>query len=325
MEKNNSLESIAVVLLNMGGPERLEDVEPFLFNLFSDRLIIRLGPAFMQKTIARFISRRRAPKSSQAYAKIGGGSPLGKITADQAKALEKELTGSNVSRVTVCMRYWHPRSKETLVQLHREGFKRIIALSLYPHYSIATTGSSVSDLFEANKSFSPPLEIETIKSWPIQPEYINALATNIINGAELFAGEKPQVVYSAHSLPVKFIKEGDPYVDHLKQTIQAVESLTAMPGILCYQSRSGPVEWLSPSPPEILEQLARDGCKNVLMVPISFVSDHVETLYEIDMLYREMAKDSGIRLERTDSLNCMPGFIDSLKELVMKKIKELEW
>ncbi len=325
MQKKDSSKNIAVVLLNMGGPERLEDVEPFLFNLFSDRLIIRLGPAFMQKTIARFISRRRAPKSSKAYAKIGGGSPLGKITGDQATALEKKLAGSDVSRVAVCMRYWHPRAEKTLVQLQREGFKRIIALSLYPHYSIATTGSSVSDLLEANKSLSSPFEIETIESWPLQPEYINALATNIIKGSELFAGEEPQVVYSAHSLPVKFIEEGDPYVEHLKQTIQAVESQTAMPGILCYQSRSGPVEWLSPSPPEILEQLSRDDCKNVLMVPISFVSDHVETLYEIDMLYSEMARGLGIRMERAASLNCIPGFIDSLKELVMKKIKELEW
>jgi len=279
----------------------------------------------MQKTIARFISRRRAPKSSQAYARIGGGSPLGKITADQAKALEKELAGSGLFKVTVAMRYWQPRAEETLAQLQNDGIKRIIALPLYPHYSIATTGSSVSDLFKANRLCSPPFEIETIESWPVQPEYINALATNIKKGAELFTGEEMQVVYSAHSLPVKFIKEGDPYVEHLKQTIQAVESLTAMPGRLCYQSRSGPVEWLSPSPPVILEQLAKEGCKNVLMVPISFVSDHVETLYEIDMLYHEMAQNLGIRMERTDSLNCMPGFIDSLKELVLKKTRELEW
>jgi ferrochelatase len=325
MQKNNSQKNIAVVLLNLGGPERLEDVEPFLFNLFSDRLIIRLGPAFMQKTIARFISRRRAPKSSQAYAKIGGGSPLGKITVDQAKALEKELAGSNISRVTVCMRYWHPRAEETLAQLQNDGIRRIIALPLYPHYSIATTGSSISDLFEANRLLSSPFEIETIESWPVQPEYINALATNIKKGAELFAGEELQVVYSAHSLPVKFIKEGDPYVEHLKLTIQAVESLTAMPGKLCYQSRSGPVEWLSPSPPDMLEQLANEGCKNVLMVPISFVSDHVETLYEIDMLYHEMAQGLGIRMERAPSLNCMPEFIDSLKEMVIKKVRELEW
>ena len=321
----NSQEKIAVILLNLGGPERLEDVEPFLFNLFSDRMIIRLGPAFMQKTIARFISRRRAPKSSQAYAKIGGGSPLGKITADQAQALENELSGHGPFQVTVAMRYWHPRAKETLAQLRNESIRRIIALPLYPHYSIATTGSSVADLVEAGRLFSPSFEIESIESWPVQPEYINALAETINKGVELFAGEELQVVYSAHSLPVKFIQEGDPYVEHLKLTIQAVESITAMPGKLCFQSRSGPVEWLSPSPPAMLEQLAEEGCKNVLMVPISFVSDHVETLYEIDMLYRDMAQDLGIRVERTPSLNCIPEFIDSLKELVLKKTKELGW
>jgi ferrochelatase len=325
LQKTDSQDSIGVVLLNMGGPERLEDVEPFLFNLFSDRMIIRLGPSFMQKTIARFISRRRAPKSSQAYAKIGGGSPLGKITADQAKALEKELAGHGHFKVAVAMRYWHPGAKETLGQLHNESIKRIIALPLYPHCSIATTGSSVSDLVEAAGFFSPPFEIATIESWPVQPEYINALASTIIKGAELFEEEKVQVVYSAHSLPVKFIQEGDPYVEHLKLTIQAVESITTMPGKLCFQSRSGPVEWLSPSPPEMLEQLAKEGCKNVLMVPISFVSDHVETLYEIDMLYREMAQDLGIRMARTPSLNCMPEFIDSLKELVLKKTREQGW
>jgi ferrochelatase len=321
----NSPKNIAVVLLNLGGPERLEDVEPFLFNLFSDRMIIRLGPAFMQKTIARFIARRRAPKSSRAYARIGGGSPLGKITADQAKALEKELAPSGPFKVAVAMRYWQPGAKEILTKLHNESIQRIIALPLYPHYSIATTGSSVADLVEASQSFSPPFEIADIRAWPVQPEYINALATTIKRGAELFEEEKVQVVYSAHSLPVKFIQEGDPYVEHLKLTIQAVESITARPGKLCFQSRSGPVEWLSPSPPDMLEQLAEEGCKNVLMVPISFVSDHVETLYEIDMLYHDMAQGLGIRMERTASLNCMPEFIDALKELVLKKISELQW
>ena len=325
MPITNSPKNIAVVLLNLGGPERLEDVEPFLFNLFSDRMIIRLGPAFMQKTIARFIARRRAPKSSRAYARIGGGSPLGKITADQAKALEKELAGSGPFQVAVAMRYWHPGAKETLAKLHNESIQRIIALPLYPHYSIATTGSSVADLVEAAQSFSPPFEIADIRAWPVQPEYINALATTIKRGAELFEEEKVQVVYSAHSLPVKFIQEGDPYVEHLKLTIQAVESITARPGKLCFQSRSGPVEWLSPSPPDMLEQLAEEGCQNVLMVPISFVSDHVETLYEIDMLYHDMAQGLGIRMERTASLNCMPEFIDALKELVLKKISDLEW
>jgi ferrochelatase len=247
-QETESKINIAVVLLNLGGPEQLEDVEPFLFNLFSDRMIIRLGPAFMQKTVARFISRRRAPKSAEAYAKIGGGSPLGRITADQAKALEQELSAVGKFRVSVAMRYWHPRAQETLAALHNEGTEHIIALPLYPHYSIATTGSSVADLLEAAKSFSPPFEIAALGSWQVQPRYIKALAASIKKGTGLFSGENVQVVYSAHSLPVKFIKEGDPYVDHLKETIDAVESITAMPGKLCFQSRSGPVEWLSPSP-----------------------------------------------------------------------------
>ena len=323
--KTDSQETIAVVLLNLGGPERLEGVEPFLFNLFSDRMIIRLGPAFLQKTIARFIAKRRAPKSAQSYAKIGGASPLGRITSEQAASLEKALEYSGSFRVAVAMRYWHPYAGETLAELQKDGIKRIIALPLYPHYSIATTGSSVADLLAAGQSFSPPFEIESIDSWPVQPRYINALASTITEGAKQFGDAKVQVVYSAHSLPVKFIQEGDPYVDHLKQTIEAVESLTAMPGKLCYQSRSGPVEWLSPSPPEMLAQLAQEGCKNVLMVPISFVSDHVETLYEIDMLYRDMADELGIRLERSASLNCMPEFIEGLKELVLGKNRELGW
>ena len=326
MKQNPGAEkTIGIVLLNMGGPERLEDVEPFLFNLFSDRMIIRLGPAFMQKTIARFISRRRAPKSAQSYAKIGGGSPLGRITADQAQALEKELAALGKFRVSVAMRYWHPRAGETLALLQKKGVQHIIGLSLYPHYSIATTGSSVADLNAAGRTFSPAFRIETIESWPVQPRYIKALAATIIKGAELFGADKVQVVYSAHSLPVKFILEGDPYVDHLKQTIAAVEAITAMEGRLCYQSRSGPVEWLSPSPPETLAELAKEGCRNVLMVPISFVSDHVETLYEIDMLYRDMAHGLGIRLERSPALNLEPEFISGLKELVLEKAGELGW
>jgi ferrochelatase len=324
-QKTESPRKIGVVLLNLGGPERLDDVEPFLFNLFSDRMIIRLGPSFMQKTIARFIARRRAPKSAQAYAKIGGGSPLGKITADQARALEKELAALGNFRVSMAMRYWHPRARETLTALQNEGVQRIIALPLYPHYSIATTGSSVADLMAAGQSFSPAFRIEAIGSWPVQPRYIEALASTIIKGAALFNGEKIQVVYSAHSLPVKFIREGDPYVEHLKQTIAAVEAVTGMEGRLCYQSRSGPVEWLSPSPPDMLEELAQEGCKNVLMVPISFVSDHVETLYEIDMLYRDMAHDLGIHLERSPSLNLEPEFIAGLKELVLDKAKQTGW
>jgi len=322
---NEPEQTIGVILLNMGGPEKLEDVEPFLFNLFSDRLIIRLGPAFLQKPIARFISRKRAPKSSKTYELIGGGSPLGKTTADQAAALEKLLVPEGSYQVVVAMRYWHPRSEPTLENLQLAGISRIIALPLYPHYSIATNGSSLVDLRKANSATPSPCEIAEIKSWQTQPLYIEALAKGINQTLDVFDSRKVQVVYSAHSLPVKFIQEGDPYVEHLKETIAAVEKITNAPGKICYQSRSGPVEWLTPSTPDKLEQLAREGCKNVLMVPISFVSDHVETLYEVDMLYREMAEKLGMRLERAPSLNLNPKFIEALKELVLQKITDQGW
>jgi ferrochelatase len=324
-EKTAARQEIAIVLLNMGGPEKLEDVEPFLFNLFSDRLIIRLGPAFMQKFIARFISRKRAPKSSKTYELIGGGSPLGKTTADQAAALEKLLVPEGPYKVAVAMRYWHPRAEPTLHDLRLIGINKIIALPLYPHYSIATSGSSLEDLRKVNFATPSPCEIAEIPSWQTQPLYIEALADGIRKSLESFGSEKVQVVYSAHSLPVKFIQEGDPYVDHLKETIAAVEKITNVPGKICYQSRSGPVEWLTPSTPEMIEQLASEGCKNILMVPISFVSDHVETLYEVDMLYKGMANKLGMRLERSPSLNLNPKFIKALKELVLDKIADQNW
>ncbi len=310
-------EQTGVILLNMGGPEKLTDVRPFLYNLFSDREIIRLGPFFMQKPLAWLISKRRAPKSMETYEKIGGGSPLTAITIEQERALEKMLQENGAYRVVTAMRYWQPDSATALQNLAAKGISKIIALPLYPHYSCATTGSSLNALKLAIKQSASPFTLQTIQSWPTQTQYIKALANKIQEAVTAFSPQIPQVVYSAHSLPVSFIEKGDPYVDHIKASISAIEQLTNLPGKLCFQSRSGPVEWLSPSTPEMLTQLAQKGCKNILMVPISFVSDHVETLYEINMLYRDQAKELGIRLKSTSSLNCDPLFIEGLKELVL--------
>lgn len=288
-----------------------------MYNLFSDRKIIRLGPKFLQKPIARFISRRRAPKSREAYRLIGGGSPLNRITREQCKALEESLAFSGGFRVRMAMRYWQPFCRESLAEFDRDGIHAIVALTLYPHYSVATTGSSLIDLRETAATFSSSFTILEIDSWPVQQDYISCLADTIRTGLERFSGEPVQLVYSAHSLPAKFIEEGDPYLDHLNLTIAAVEEKTGIAGKLCFQSRSGPVRWLSPSTPDTLRDIAGKGCKNVLMAPISFVSDHVETLYEIDMLYREQAESLGMRLERTRSLNIQPAFINALKTLVL--------
>ncbi len=313
-------EKIAVILLNMGGPTRLEDVRPFLYNIFSDREIIRLGPPLLQKPIAWYIARKRAPKSMDIYRQIGGGSPITAITQQQQEALEQALHNDGDFMVTTAMRYWKPTTASAVNMLRNEGIKKVVALSLYPHFSCATSGSSIKEL-KHHLIDTGNQELIEIASWPTQPDYINCLAAKINDGLKRFEGDDVELLYSAHSLPVSFIEEGDPYVDHLSQTITAVEKVTGKNGKICYQSRSGPVEWLSPSSPEMIEKVAGEGCKNILMVPISFVSDHVETLYEINIDYKARAASYNICLEATESLNTDPLFIEGLRQLVLHSLQ----
>lgn len=316
MHAHEKSKKIGVLLLNLGGPEKPADVRPFLYNLFSDRQIIQLGPALLQKPIAALIARRRAPASIANYQKIGGGSPIGAITARQADALARALADDGDFIVRPCMRYWSPRAEQVLAEMVTAGVTELISLPLYPHYSRATTGSSFFDLQRQNRQAGCNLPVREIRSWPDQPTYIDCLTARIREGVAQFDGPV-QVVYSAHSLPKKFIAQGDPYVQEIEQTIAAIELRTQMPGKLCYQSRSGPVEWLEPSTPDMLIQLAGQGCKNILMVPIAFVSDHIETLYEIDMLYKNQAEELGMHLQSTPGLNDDPQFITALHDLVL--------
>ncbi len=320
----NTTKKIGVLLLNLGGPQQLEDVKPFLFNLFSDRQIIRLGPAFLQKTIARIIAHRRAPKSMENYRRIGGGSPILEKTREQAQALEAILQQDGDFVVRPCMRYWHPFAHEALAEMTAVGVEELIALPLYPQYSRATTGSSLQDLYQAQTRYGPDVPIREIWSWPAEPDYIACLAARIREGLSCFGDQPSQLLYSAHSLPVRFIEEGDPYVTDLKKTIRDLEEQTGISGELCYQSRSGPVEWLGPSTPELLTRLAAAGTTNVLVMPLSFVSDHVETLFEIDIQYRKMATDLGIRLECTKGLNDDPLFIGALRNLVRTSTQSMD-
>ena len=307
-----------VVLLNMGGPDRQEDVRPFLYNLFCDRDIIRLGPLFMQKPLAWLISWRRAPKSMVNYARIGGGSPLKAITERQALALAEALRGDGDFMVTLAMRYWGPSAENALSEMLAGKVERLVLLTLYPHFSKATTGSSLAECYRQLQRLAPRLPVQCIDSWPEQPSYLRALAETVEEGRKAFgADSKPTLLYSAHSLPVSLIEEGDPYVDHLHRTIASLERLTGMPGRLCYQSRSGPVQWLGPSTAEMIASLAGEGCRDILVLPISFVSDHIETLYEIDMLFREQAAALGMRLRSCPSLNDRGTFIAALRELVL--------
>ncbi|NJD57586.1 MAG: ferrochelatase [Nitrospirae bacterium] len=326
---------IGVLLVNLGGPDSLAAVRPFLFNLFSDREIIRLGPPFLQKPLAWLISSLRSGKTRDAYALIGGRSPINEITRAQAGALEQELNRSaGLFAVSVGMRYWTPFFEEAVRDIHDQGIRRLLVLSLYPHYSVATTGSSLSHLRKLLSAY-PDIAVHAIESWYDNARYIDALAGQILQGIQTFgsgAGTESaardqdiHLLFSAHSLPVKFIEEGDPYVDHIMGTIRALAEKIDIPWSLSYQSKSGPVAWLEPSTEQMLEDLARKKVKNLLVVPISFVSDHIETLYEIDILYKNMAAGLGIRLERTRSLNTAPDFIAALEDIVLKGIKEAEW
>ena len=319
---------IGVILLNLGGPDSIDAVRPFLYNLFSDRDIIRLGPSFLQKPIANLIIGMKLKKTLAAYNLIGGKSPLLDITSAQARALEKQLNrrigDSDVPpfRVYVGMRYWHPFTEESLEKMHKEGLTRIIALSLYPHYSVATTGSSIKHFKDAAAKYS--FEYSCITSWFNHPLYIDALAEQIEEGLKGF-DSKPAVLFSAHSLPQKLVTSGDPYVNEIRATIDALTKRLDLQWYLSYQSKTGPVKWLEPSTEQMLHELAGKGIKDLLVVPISFVSDHIETLYEIDILYREMAKHLGITLRRTESLNTSAKFIEAIADIVIKKVADTRW
>ncbi|MDD2899634.1 MAG: ferrochelatase [Desulfuromonadaceae bacterium] len=310
-------EKTAVLLLQMGGPDSLESVEPFLYNLFSDRDIIKIGPAFLQPFIAKMIVKRRAPKSASNYRQIGGRSPLRQLTEQQAAALETALGDSY--RCFVAMRYWHPFAPEALAAIRKLGIKKIVAVSLYPHYSRATSGSSFNDLDRSLKKCSPPFEVRTVGQFYDHPIYIKALVEKVEKGLAAFTDRsKVKLFFSAHSLPQSFIDEGDPYLDHIQATVRLVmQQFSDVTHHLAFQSRAGPVKWLEPSTGNKLKEIAAAGHTDVLMVPLSFVSDHIETLHEIDIEYREEADHLGItNFRRMESLNDSPLFIRCLTELV---------
>lgn len=320
-----------ILLLNLGGPDSLAAVRPFLYNLFSDREIIRLGPSFMQKPLAWLIAALRHRKTEAYYHLIGDKSPILAITTAQAGALERALNagrpageGAQAFRVFVGMRYWHPFTEEVVAEICAAGITRLVAIGLYPHYSVATTGSSLSSLMKTVSGL--PLEVATVESWYEHPRYIAALVEKIKHGLEAFGeGGDVHLLFSAHSLPKKFIEDGDPYVDHIQGTIRAVMQQLTLPWHLSYQSKSGPVAWLEPSTEEMLGELAREGVRNLLVVPISFVSDHIETLYEIDILYKQMAEEQGIHFRRIESLNTAPLFIEALADISLQAAKEAGW
>ncbi|MCT0247817.1 ferrochelatase [Synechococcus sp. CS-205] len=321
---------VGVLLLNLGGPERIEDVGPFLYNLFADPEIIRLPTPLLQKPLAWLISTLRSSKSKEAYRAIGGGSPLRRITEQQARELQSELRQRGVQATTyVAMRYWHPFTESAVGDIKADGVDEVVVLPLYPHFSISTSGSSFRELQrlrQADPSFSR-LPIRCIRSWYDHPGYVLAMAELIAAGVR--SCEDPgsaHVFFSAHGVPKSYVEEaGDPYQQEIEACSRLVmgklEELLGHdnPYTLAYQSRVGPVEWLKPYTDEALVRLGEEGVKELVVVPISFVSEHIETLEEIDIEYREIATEAGIsNFVRVPALDTYPTFIKGLADLVQQ-------
>ncbi|KAI3798031.1 hypothetical protein L1987_33297 [Smallanthus sonchifolius] len=324
---------IGVLLLNLGGPETLDDVQPFLFNLFADPDIIRLPRLFrfLQKPLAQFISVARAPKSKEGYASIGGGSPLRQITDAQAKELRKALYEKNVpAEVYVGMRYWHPFTEEAIEQIKKDGVNKLVVLPLYPQFSISTSGSSLrllESIFREDE-YLVNMQHTVIPSWYQREGYIKAMANLIEKELKSFNHpEKVMIFFSAHGVPLAYVEEaGDPYKAEMEECVDLIMEELERRKInnsftLAYQSRVGPVEWLKPYTDQTIIELGQKGVKSLLAVPISFVSEHIETLEEIDVEYKELALESGVEeWGRVPALGCEPTFIRDLADAVIESL-----
>jgi ferrochelatase len=316
-----------VLLFNLGGPETLRDVRPFLYNLFSDPEIIRIKNGGLRRLLAWFIAAARHKKSENLYRQIGGGSPLRKITEDQAAALENRLqSGGLPARVYVGMRCWNPGIDEAVDRIAADGIEKLLLLPLFPQYSLTTTGSCLKyfDALREKRFPGDRIKISAVESWYDDPLYLESVADTIRETAGRFS-EEPEspvhLLYSAHSIPESYVREGDPFLEQTRKTVGLINERlgSAYPSTLAFQSKVGPVKWLEPSTKDVLEEMGRKGIRKVLVVPVSFVSDHIETLQEIDIAYRDIALKSGIReFHRADSLNLRPKFIDALADIVRR-------
>jgi len=311
-----------VVLLNMGGPDSLDAVEPFLYNLFSDHDIIRI-PRIIQKPVARIIAKIRSKKTRHYYEIMGGKSPQKDQTLQQAHELQKAL-GDNF-KVVVAMRYWHPFTEEALEELFSEEIERILLLPLYPQFSKTTTGSSFNEFERVYKrSRFPEVRVIKIKDFHDHPMYIEALVKKIRETVE--DPKDFHFLFSAHSLPLYVIKEGDPYQKQTEKTVRLVmDHFPGVPHTLAYQSKVGPVEWLKPMTEEVIKDLASRGVKNLCVIPVSFVCEHSETLYELDHQHGNLAIKLGIEnYLRVPTLQSDTLFIEALRDVVLKELEKHE-
>ena len=314
-----------IVMLNLGGPATLNDVQPFLLELFADREIIQLP---FQRWLGPFIARRRTPKVRGLYANIGGGSPILRYTEAQGRGMVAKLDRLSPStaphKFYVAFRYTRPSSEDALRAMQADGIKRAVAFTQYPQFSCSTTGSSLNELWRASArtGLRDAFRWSIIDRWPVHPGFIEAMTETVREGLNQFAPadrSRVLILYSAHSLPLDVIDRGDSYPQEVGASVQrVVESLEAPnPYILAYQSDVGPVRWLGPSTEQVIRRLGARGVKQLLVVPIAFTSDHIETLSELDREYGEVAHQVGItQYVRAPALNDRPRFLEGLAEIV---------
>jgi ferrochelatase len=310
----------AIVLFNLGGPDSLEAVRPFLFNLFNDPAIIRV-PSLLRSMIAAWIARRRAPVARHIYAQMGNRSPILPNTEAQARALEQALGGE--AKAFIAMRYWHPMTAETVAAVKAYAPDRIILLPLYPQFSTTTTASSYKIWREeaARQGLTAPQHL--VCCFPTEPGFIAAAAELVSQGIARAGAEAPQVrplvAFSAHGLPKKIVDDGDPYVSQVEAGATAIAArLDLQPSdwVISYQSRVGPLEWVGPATDATILQASKD--KRALVIfPIAFVSEHSETLVELDIEYRHLADQNGAAAYvRVPAVGTHPAFIAGLATLV---------
>jgi ferrochelatase len=314
---------IAVVLFNLGGPDRPEAVRPFLFNLFNDPAIIAL-PGPLRWLVATLISRRRAPVAREIYAHIGGRSPLLELTEEQARALEASLGEQDEVRAFVAMRYWHPFTEEAARAVADYGPDEVVLLPLYPQYSTTTTGSSLAAWKEAAAAAGVRAPTRAVCCYAAAPGLVAAHVANIrplLDEAAVAGAGAPRLLLSAHGLPESVIARGDPYQWQVERTAAAIVAALAREGLdwrICYQSRVGPKKWIGPATEDEIRRAGGDGVA-LVVAPIAFVSEHSETLVELDIEYRKLAGEAGVPLYlRVPALGTSPDFIAALAALVRR-------
>lgn len=322
---------VGIVLFQLGGPDSLDAVEPFLLNLFLDPDIIPLGPlGLLRRPIAKLISTRRAPHVAEKYAEIGRRSPIGELTERQRVRLRDALAHYIEPVIVTAMRYWHPLTSEAVDALGKVGpLDEIVLLPLYPHYSYATTLSSLKEWRRVYGEADGGPSVHTIDHFYDHPLYIHALAQRIGSMLRQFAdSSKIHLVFSAHGLPMSLVKKGDPYPEQIGATVRLVCELgekeySGWPRthLLCYQSRVGPSKWLQPPLMETIERLGHEGVTEMLVVPISFVTEHIETLHEINIEAHAEAKKFGVeKFRMMPAVGDSPLFIAALRDLVLQAV-----